>query len=116
MEVIALNSNHDNQHTNLLREALASSSIGWEIALPIGGGVLLGQVIDRATGTDFVFTILGLFFGVFSGFYNLTRHVQRINANKTVTRGKPISDEEWDSWDDDWEEDDWAAEIEEEQE
>lgn len=104
------------QQANLLRDALASSSIGWEIAIPIGGGVLLGQLIDQTFGIDFVFTIIGLFLGVVSGFYNLTRHVQRINANKTVTKGKPISDEEWDLWDDEWQEDDWDTEIVEEKE
>lgn len=105
-----------NHHSSLLREALASSSIGWEIALPIAGGVLLGQIIDRAVGTTIVFTVLLLLLGVFSGGYNLFRHVQRINAQKTVSKGRPISDEEWEAWDEEWEEDDWDAEFEDDDE
>lgn len=107
--------NHDpHRQSRLFREALASSSIGWEIALPIGGGALLGQLIDRALDTTIVFTVLFLMLGVFSGGYNLFRHVQRINAQKTINKGKPISDEEWEAWNEDWEEDveeedDWDA-------
>jgi ATP synthase protein I len=116
MEVMIVNNqNHNhNQQSSLFREALASSSIGWEIALPIGGGVLLGQVIDKMVGTTIVFTILFLLLGVFSGFYNLVRHVQRINAQKTITKGRPISDEEWDAWDEEWE-DEYDENTEEEE-
>lgn len=113
MGVLAMNEQSNKNQTVLLREALASSSIGWEIALPIGGGALLGQIIDRALGMTIVFTILFLMLGVFSGGYNLFRHVQRINAKQTVSKGKPISDEEWEAWDEEWEEDeedaDWEA-------
>ncbi len=105
-----------NHQSQLFREALASSSIGWEIALPIGGGALLGQLIDQALNTRIVFTILLLMVGVFSGGYNLFRHVQRINAKQTVTKGRPISDEEWEAWDEEWEQDDWDAAFEEEEE
>ena len=111
MMVISVNTNHNpDRHQSLLREALASSSIGWEIGLPIVGGALLGQVLDQWIGTKFIFTLFLLFFGVLSGAYNLIRAVQRINAQKTTTRGKPISDEEWDAWDEEWQEYDWYDE------
>jgi hypothetical protein len=104
----------DEPHTpqHLWREALSSSSIGWEISLPIVGGALLGQVIDRLSGTSYVFTISLLFFGAFSGFYNLVRAVQRMHDTNTAVKGRPISDEEWEAWDKEWE-DDWDAFFEE---
>lgn len=111
MEVMIVSKHNDNQQSILFREALASSSIGWEIALPIGGGALLGQLIDQVVGTTIVFTVLLLLLGVFSGFYNLLRHVQRISSQKTTTKGRAISDEEWEAWDDEWEEDDWEDEM-----
>lgn len=111
-----MSNDHKKQHSTLFREALASSSIGWEISLPIIGGALIGQVIDRALNTTILFTILLLLFGAASGIYNLMRHVQRINANKTVTKARQISDEEWDAWDEEWNQDDWDDEQEEEEE
>jgi hypothetical protein len=97
---------------HLWREALSSSSIGWEISLPIVGGALLGQVIDRLSGTSYVFTISLLFFGALSGFYNLVRAVQRMHDTRTTVKGRPISDEEWEAWDKEWE-DDWDDFFEE---
>lgn len=104
------NQQHD-PHSNLFREALASSSIGWEIALPIAGGALLGQLVDRALSTTVIFTLVFLFLGVASGAYNLIRHVQRISAQKTAAKGRPISEEEWEAWDEVWEEDEWEDDF-----
>ena len=120
MGVLALSEQNERKQSILFREALASSSIGWEIALPIGGGALLGQVVDRALDTAIVFTVLFLMLGVFSGGYNLYRHVQRINSQITVSKGKPISDEEWEAWDEEWEEedeeDDWDEFVSDDEE
>ena len=116
MVACPMNNDHQKQQSTLFREALASSSIGWEIALPIIGGAFLGQVIDRALNTTILFTILLLLLGVASGTYNLFRHVQRINARKTVTKGRQISDEEWEAWDEQWKQDDWEDDENEEEE
>ena len=116
MEGLVLNNQHHDPHSNLLREALASSSIGWEIALPIAGGALFGQLMDRALNTTVIFTLVFLFLGVASGAYNLFRHVQRISAQRTATKGHPISDEEWEAWDEEWQEEEWDEDFFEDEE
>ena len=61
------------------REALASTSLGWDLALPIFGGVLLGHLVDRWLGTGYVFTLGLLALGIVSGYYNLLTFVQRLD-------------------------------------
>jgi len=70
------------------RESLASISVGWELALPMFGGVILGQVIDRFIGTTYIFTIGLLLFGIVSGYYNLARAIQRIKSEKKNIDGE----------------------------
>jgi F0F1-type ATP synthase assembly protein I len=61
------------------REALASTSLGWDLALPIFGGVLLGHLVDRWLGTGYVFTLGLLVLGIIAGYYNLLTFVQRLD-------------------------------------
>ncbi|MGC9356922.1 MAG: AtpZ/AtpI family protein [Anaerolineae bacterium] len=55
-----------------------ASSLGWDLALPIFGGVLLGHYLDGRWGTDYVFTVGLLFLGVMAGFYSIWRFSQRL--------------------------------------
>jgi predicted F0F1-ATPase subunit len=64
------------------RDALAASSLGWELALPIFGGVLLGHLLDRRFDTGYVFTLGLLVLGIGTGFYNLVRSIQRLEARE----------------------------------
>ena len=87
--------NHRNEETErkaeerrIWRESLASISVGWELALPIFGGVILGQLIDRFIGTTYIFTMGLLLFGIASGYYNLAKTIQRIKSKKTNFDGK----------------------------
>ena len=64
------------------RDALAASSLGWDLALPIFGGVLLGHLLDRRLGTSYVLTLGLLLLGVFTGFYNVVRSIQRVEARE----------------------------------
>jgi F0F1-type ATP synthase assembly protein I len=64
------------------REALAATSLGWDLALPIFGGVLLGHLLDRRLETGYVFTLGLMLFGVFAGFYNVARSIQRLEARE----------------------------------
>ncbi|MFP4343922.1 MAG: AtpZ/AtpI family protein [Anaerolineales bacterium] len=57
----------------LAQEAARASSLGWELALPIFLGVLLGHFLDRWLGTRYVFTLGLLVFGIFAGFYSILR-------------------------------------------
>lgn len=63
---------------SLWREALLATTLGWELALPIFGGVLGGYFLDRWFGTGHIFTLGLLFLGVVTGYYSLWRFIQRI--------------------------------------
>ena len=76
------------EERRIWRESLASISVGWELALPIFGGVILGQLIDRFIGTTYIFTIGLLLFGIASGYYNLAKTIQRIKSEKKNYDGK----------------------------
>jgi F0F1-type ATP synthase assembly protein I len=61
------------------REALRATSLGWDLALPIFGGVLVGYLLDRALSTTYVFTLGLLFLGIAAGFYNVLRSIRRLD-------------------------------------
>lgn len=72
---------HDNDRGfwgHLWREALISLSLGWDLAVPIFGGVLIGYALDQWLETGHVFTIGLLFLGVFVGYFNLARFIRRL--------------------------------------
>jgi predicted F0F1-ATPase subunit len=47
------------------------SSLGWSMVIPIVGGTLLGNYLDKVTGQEFVWTVGLLFGGVAMSLYNL---------------------------------------------
>ncbi len=59
-------------------ELIRATSLGWDLALPIFLGVLLGHYLDRWLETGYVFTVGLLFLGAASGFYNVWRFGQRV--------------------------------------
>ncbi|MBN2048060.1 MAG: AtpZ/AtpI family protein [Anaerolineaceae bacterium] len=95
----------------LWREALVATSIGWEVALPIFGGVLIGQFLDRYLGTTYIFTIGLLVMGIVSGYYNILRWIRKSEAE---SRRKRLEQEQLDEKDrparggqEPWEDDPW---------
>jgi F0F1-type ATP synthase assembly protein I len=64
------------------REALAATSLGWDLALPIFGGALLGHLLDRRMDTGYIFTLGLIVLGIFTGFYNVARSIQRVEARE----------------------------------
>jgi F0F1-type ATP synthase assembly protein I len=68
----------------LWREALRAASLGWDLAVPIFGGVLLGHILDRRLETDYIFTLGLLLLGVATGFYSVFRTVQRLEARERM--------------------------------
>ena len=64
------------------REALRATSLGWDLALPIFGGVLVGYFLDRSLGTTYLFTLGLLLFGIGTGFYNVLRSIQRMDQGR----------------------------------
>lgn len=61
----------------LWREAMVAMSLGWDLAVPIFGGVLLGYFLDRLLGTRYVFTLGLLVLGIGVAYYNLARFIRR---------------------------------------
>jgi ATP synthase protein I len=62
----------------LWREALLATTLGWDLALPIFGGVLIGYALDRWLGSGHIFTLGLLMAGVFIGYYNVWRFLKRL--------------------------------------
>lgn len=63
---------------SLWRESLRAMSLGWDLAVPIFGGVLLGYFLDRWLGTKPIFTMGLIFLGIFVGYYNLGKFINRM--------------------------------------
>jgi F0F1-type ATP synthase assembly protein I len=66
----------------LFHEAVAAMSLGWDLAVPIFGGVLLGHFLDGWLGTRYVFTMGLLMLGVATGYYNVARFIRRVEARE----------------------------------
>ena len=67
--------NKTENKTNFIK-GLSLLSLGWELAIPIFIGVLLGYQLDRLLGTRLVFAIFLLLLGIATGFYNLYKVIQ----------------------------------------
>jgi len=70
------------------QETARASTLGWELALPIFIGVLLGYFLDRQLGTKYTFTIGLLVAGIGAGFYNIWSFTSRIDARQKRLREK----------------------------
>jgi predicted F0F1-ATPase subunit len=79
----------------LWREALLATTLGWDLAIPIFGGVLIGYVLDRWLGTGHTFTLGLLFAGVLASYYNLWRFIRRLDRRGDME--KPPAEREGDS-------------------
>ena len=66
----------------LWREALRAMALGWELAIPIFAGILLGHLVDRWLGTGHIFTLGLLMAGIMISYYNLARFIQRMAAHE----------------------------------
>lgn len=67
------------QERDIWREALQATSLGWDLALPIFGGVLAGYLLDRSLSTRYIFTLGLLLFGIVTGFYNVIRSIRQLD-------------------------------------
>ena len=52
------------------------TGIGWELALPIFGGVILGYTLDRFFNLKYILTLSFLFLGILMGYYSLYRYIE----------------------------------------
>ena len=72
----------------------ALTSIGWELALPIFGGLLIGHQIDQRFATGYTFTLILLFVGVFVGYYSFYRYIElEMLRKKTLDQHKEKEDQ-----------------------
>lgn len=67
--------NKSNKTKKTIR-GISLTTLGWELALPIFGGVLLGYRIDsKMNGSGYTFTFVLLILGVFVGYFNLYKYI-----------------------------------------
>jgi len=52
------------------------TGIGWELALPIVGGIYLGYRLDQHLGSQYIFTLSFLVLGIFTGYYSLYKYIE----------------------------------------
>lgn len=64
----------------LVREGLGVLTIGWDLAIPIFAGVLIGHALDSWLETTYLFTLGLLTMGVMIAYYNLSRLIHRLNV------------------------------------
>ncbi|MBN1921723.1 MAG: AtpZ/AtpI family protein [Anaerolineae bacterium] len=77
----------------LAREGMRAMALGWELAMPIFGGVLLGHYLDQQFETGYTFTLGLLVAGVFVGFYNIWRFGQRFAGRHDQKKDSAVSKE-----------------------
>jgi F0F1-type ATP synthase assembly protein I len=83
---------------------LRATTIGWEIAVPIVGGPLLGFILDRRldNGVRWTFILLGV--GLISAIFAVVKHIRYefylMDKEKKEEERKGIK-KEWRNYDDD---------------
>jgi F0F1-type ATP synthase assembly protein I len=66
---------------SFLQLVVQATTLGWNLVVPIVGGVLLGRYLDDLLGKDFTWTVSLLLLGVLVAFNNLyTMYVEHSGA------------------------------------
>ncbi len=78
----------------LAREGMRAMALGWELAVPIFGGVLLGHYLDQQFETGYTFTLGLLVAGIFVGLHNIWRFGQRFAEKHTQKKGSETRKED----------------------
>ncbi len=78
----------------LWRDASNAFTLGWNLAIPIFGGVLIGYLLDRELDTLPIFTVGCMLLGIATGFYMYFRTINRLENKEpsrkdTKKEGKP---------------------------
>jgi len=61
------------------RHIFSYLSLGWEFAIPIFLGVVIGYYLDQLLNTKYLLRITFLICGIAGGYLNLFRTIQRMN-------------------------------------
>lgn len=80
--------------SSLWREAILATSLGWDLAVPIIGGTLIGYFLDKWLQTGHVFTLGLLFLGIIVSYYNLWRFIRRVDRNSAAEEARIKEDQE----------------------
>jgi len=78
-----------NKKGDIWRTALSAINLGWEMALPIFLGVLLGNYLDKITESKYHLTISLLVGGIFISYYNLLKYINKFNRSDSNHDNKP---------------------------
>lgn len=70
-------------------KAISLTSMGWELALPIFGGVIIGYQIDQFFNTSYTFTLSLLGLGIIIAYFNLYRHIELEMLRKKAATRQP---------------------------
>jgi predicted F0F1-ATPase subunit len=71
-----MNKDEKKQKKKISLKGIGLTALGWEIALPIFGGVILGYNLDRWLETNYMFTLGLLGLGIFIGYYNIYKRIE----------------------------------------
>jgi len=93
------------QREDEVRTGWRMAGIGFEVASEVAAGALIGWGVDSIAGTGRRWTLIGAIAGIVVGLFSLIRGTLKLNReldrrHPTKGRGQPISDEEWEAWDD----------------
>ena len=66
----------DSQNKKTMVRNISLTTLGWELALPIFGGALLGYYLDKSLNTNHFLTLILLLAGILIGYYNLIRLIE----------------------------------------
>lgn len=78
-----------NKKGDIWRTALSAINLGWEMALPIFLGVLLGNHLDKITESKYNLTISLLVGGIFISYYNILRYIKKFDQDDGNHDNKP---------------------------
>ena len=76
-----------------MMKGIGLTALGWEIALPIFGGVIIGYNLDRLLSTDYIFTLSLLVLGVFIGYFNIYKRIEIEMLRKKLSNKQDQKDE-----------------------
>ena len=66
----------DSQNKKTMVRNISLTTLGWELALPIFGGALLGYYLDKSLNTNHLLTLILLLAGIIIGYYDLIRLIE----------------------------------------
>ena len=58
------------------QNGMSLTTLGWELAVPIFGGLLIGYKLDQYLNTRYILTISMLVMGIVIGYYSLYKYIQ----------------------------------------